>query len=89
MRRPGDIDEQVPEQRVDLPGLWPLVEPRQRELELVQRFVPGFVCTTTWAQGVRKAIGWFQADPGRQAIDAEANKAWDKIIAAYMRAFPA
>ena len=55
----------------------------------IKRFVPGFVCTTTWAQGVRKAIGWFQADPGRQAIDAEANKALDKIIAAYMRAFPA
>ncbi len=55
----------------------------------VKRLVPDFVCTTTWAQGVRKAIAWFKADPARQAIDEEANAAWDKIIAAYLKAFPA
>jgi nucleoside-diphosphate-sugar epimerase len=55
----------------------------------IKRFVPDFVCTTTWAQGVRRAIEWFRADPKRQAIDEEANRKWDQIIAAYMRAFPA
>ena len=55
----------------------------------IKRFVPDFVCTTTWAQGVRKAVAWFQADPKRQVIDEPANAAWDKIIAAYMKAFPA
>lgn len=54
----------------------------------IKRFVPDFVCTTTWAQGVRKAVAWFQADPERRAIDDEANQTWDKIIAAYMKAFP-
>jgi len=54
----------------------------------IKRFVPDFVCTTTWAQGVRRAIAWFKADPNRQAIDDEANQKWDKVIAAYMKAFP-
>jgi nucleoside-diphosphate-sugar epimerase len=55
----------------------------------IKRFVPDFVCTTTWAQGVRKAVAWFRADPSRQATDDGANRTWDKIIAAYMKAFPA
>jgi nucleoside-diphosphate-sugar epimerase len=54
----------------------------------IKRFVPDFVCTTTWAQGVRKAIAWFREDPKRQAIDEKANAAWDKVIAACMKAFP-
>jgi nucleoside-diphosphate-sugar epimerase len=54
----------------------------------IKRFVPDFVCTTTWAQGVRKAIAWFRADAKRQAVDEKANALWDRIIAAYMRAFP-
>ncbi len=54
----------------------------------IKRFVPDFVCTTTFAQGVRQAIAWFEADPARQTVDREANESWDRIIAAYEGAFP-
>jgi len=55
----------------------------------IKRFVPEFHATTTWAQGVRKAIEWFEADPARRTIDEPYNQLWDKIIAAYQVAFPA
>jgi nucleoside-diphosphate-sugar epimerase len=54
----------------------------------IKRLVPDFVCEIPWAEGVRRALNWFEADPARQTIDYEANQEWDRIIAAYMRAFP-
>ena len=54
----------------------------------LKRFVPDFVATTTFAQGVRRAIEWFQADPERKQVDEETNETWDRIIAAYEGAFP-
>ncbi len=49
----------------------------------LKRFVPDFVATTTYAQGVRQTLAWFEADPARRQIDEEANAAWDRMIAAY------
>ena len=49
----------------------------------IKRFVPGYCATTTFAQGVRRSLAWFDADPARKLIDTEANAAWDKLIAAY------
>ena len=54
----------------------------------IKHFVPDFKCEVTWAEGVRRALAWHAADPARQAIDAESNQLWDKLIAAYQRAFP-
>jgi len=54
----------------------------------IKRFVPDFQCTVTWAEGVRRAIAWFDADPSRRTIDEAANREWDEIIAAYERSFP-
>ena len=54
----------------------------------IQRFVPDFVATVRWSEGVRRAIAWHEADPSRCTIDEEANRAWDTFIAAYERAFP-
>lgn len=54
----------------------------------IKRFVPGFQCETSWAQGVRRALEWFEADPQRQRIDSRANELWDRIINAYERAYP-
>jgi hypothetical protein len=42
----------------------------------------------TWAEGVRRAIAWHEADPARCTIDDAANRLWDKILAAYLQAFP-
>jgi len=53
----------------------------------IRKFVPDFVCEVPWAEGVRRAIAWHEAEPARQRIDAEMNRTWDKIIAAYERAF--
>jgi len=37
-------------------------------------------------RGVRQTLAWFDADPARKQIDAEANATWDKLIDAYERA---
>lgn len=55
----------------------------------IKRFVPDFSATVRWAEGVRRAIAWHEADPGRCTVDEEADRLWDRIIAAYERAFPA
>jgi nucleoside-diphosphate-sugar epimerase len=54
----------------------------------IKRFVPDYECKVPWAEGVRKALAWFEADPSRQTIDQQANQLWDMIISAYERAFP-
>jgi nucleoside-diphosphate-sugar epimerase len=51
----------------------------------IKRFVPDFVATTKLRDGVAKSIAWYDAEPGRQVIDQEANAAWDKLINAYDR----
>lgn len=52
----------------------------------VKRVVPGFSARTPFATGIRRTLAWFEADPARQQIDAELNRRWDKLIAAYERA---
>jgi nucleoside-diphosphate-sugar epimerase len=54
----------------------------------IKRFVPGFACQVTWAEGVRQSLAWFEADPTRRTIDRDADQLWDRIIAAYEPAFP-
>ena len=49
----------------------------------IKRFVPGYVATTSFAQGIRQTLAWFDADPARKQIDAAASAAWDRLIAAY------
>jgi nucleoside-diphosphate-sugar epimerase len=55
----------------------------------IKRFVPDFVATTRFRDGMVRSVNWFDADPARQEIDAEANAAWDKLIAAYQRGLEA
>ena len=54
----------------------------------IKRWVPDFVATVPWSEGVRRAIAWHEADPSRCTIDDEANRVWDTLIAAYERAWP-
>jgi nucleoside-diphosphate-sugar epimerase len=51
----------------------------------IKRFVPGYCATTPFGQGIRRTLAWFDADPARRQIDAEANATWDKLIEAYER----
>ena len=52
----------------------------------IKRFVPDYCATTPFAQGIRRTIAWFDADPARRQIDDEANARWDKLIDAYEKA---
>jgi len=49
----------------------------------IKRFVPGYEATTPFAQGIRRTLAWFDADPARRQIDAELSATWDKLIDAY------
>jgi hypothetical protein len=51
----------------------------------IKRFVPDFVCTTRFREGIARTIASFDADPARKQIDQEANAMWDKLIAVYER----
>ncbi len=52
----------------------------------IKRFVPGYCATVPFAEGIRRTLAWFDADPARKQIDAEANAVDDKLIDAYERA---
>ncbi|MFO8008288.1 MAG: NAD-dependent epimerase/dehydratase family protein, partial [Candidatus Brocadiia bacterium] len=49
----------------------------------IKRYVPDFVATTTFAQGIRRVLAWFETDESRRQVDEQANETWDRIIAAY------
>jgi nucleoside-diphosphate-sugar epimerase len=49
----------------------------------IKRFVPGYCATTSFDQGIRQSIAWFNADPSRKQIDQQVNAAMDKLISAY------
>lgn len=49
----------------------------------IKRFVPDFVATTRFAQGIERTIAWFDADPARRQIDEEANRSYDRLIESY------
>src|SRR5580700_9204401 len=51
----------------------------------IKRFVPTYCATTTFAEGIRQTMAWFDADPARRQIDDEANARWDKLIESYER----
>jgi nucleoside-diphosphate-sugar epimerase len=51
----------------------------------IKRFVPGYGATMPFGQGIRRTLAWFDADPVRKQVDAEANARWDKLIDAYER----
>ena len=51
----------------------------------IKRLVPDFRAATPFAEGIRRTLAWFDADPARQQIDAEMDAGWDRLIAAYER----
>ncbi len=54
----------------------------------IKRTVPDYACQVPWAEGVRRSLAWFEADPTRQVVDEQACALWDRILQAYGRAFP-
>ncbi len=49
----------------------------------IKRFVPDYVATTRFAQGIGRSLAWFDADPRRKLIDSEENAIWDELIDSY------
>jgi nucleoside-diphosphate-sugar epimerase len=48
----------------------------------IKAFVPGFVATTPFSDGVARSVRWFASRPERQTIDEEFNSRCDRIIEA-------
>ncbi len=55
----------------------------------IKRFVPDFVATTRFRDGIKHSLAWYDADPARRVIDAEADAKYDRLIAAYERGLAA
>ena len=49
----------------------------------IKRFVPDFRATTPFAEGIRRTIAWFDADPARRQVDAEMDARMDRLVTAY------
>jgi nucleoside-diphosphate-sugar epimerase len=49
----------------------------------LKRLVPEFSTRVSFAEGIRRTVAWFDAEPARQQIDAAMDAAWDRLIAAY------
>ena len=49
----------------------------------LRNLVPEFRTTVRFAEGIRRTIAWFDADPARQQIDAEMDASWDRLVEAY------
>ena len=49
----------------------------------IKRFVPGFCATVSFAEGIRRSLAWFDADPARKQVDAATQTLWDKMISGY------
>jgi nucleoside-diphosphate-sugar epimerase len=52
----------------------------------IKQFVPGYCATIPFAQGFRRSLAWFEADPARQLVDEKTWQAHDRIIAAWQKA---
>jgi nucleoside-diphosphate-sugar epimerase len=54
----------------------------------IKRLAPDFACTIPFSHGAAEIIAWYDADPARQVVDEKFNALTDRIIAAYMQAWP-
>jgi nucleoside-diphosphate-sugar epimerase len=52
----------------------------------IKRAVPGFDATVSFAEGMRRSLAWFDADPRRRTVNDEANSLMDRIISAQLSA---
>jgi len=49
----------------------------------IKRFVPDFVATMRFRDGIKQSLAWYDADSARRVVDHAANAKYDKLIAAY------
>ena len=49
----------------------------------IKTFVPDYIATIPFNQGIKRTLAWFEAEPKRQIIKEESNKMIDNILKAY------
>lgn len=54
----------------------------------IKRLVPDFACTIPFSHGAREVLAWFDADPARQVVDTALDALMDRMIEAYLAAWP-
>ena len=47
----------------------------------VKSLVPDFVATTTFAQGAREIVDWYDAHPAEKVVDPKLNELFDRLVA--------
>jgi nucleoside-diphosphate-sugar epimerase len=52
----------------------------------IKRFVPDYVATIPFHEGIRRTVSWFQADEGRMHVRSEDDAQIERILAAYQHA---
>ncbi|MBC2607055.1 NAD-dependent epimerase/dehydratase family protein [Pelagicoccus albus] len=55
----------------------------------IKRLVPEFQPKVRFAEGIKRTIDAFDANPARKVINAEMNIKWDRILAAYQKGLEA
>jgi nucleoside-diphosphate-sugar epimerase len=51
----------------------------------IKRFVPDYVATRRYRDGIRRSIAWYDANPARRVIDEAYSVKYDKLIAVYQK----
>jgi nucleoside-diphosphate-sugar epimerase len=46
----------------------------------IKRFVPDFLSTIAFSDGIKKTLKWFEADPSRMVVKEETNRFLDELI---------
>lgn len=54
----------------------------------IRRVVPDFSAKIPFAEGIKRTVAWFEAEPSRMRIREENNRLLDRILERYARAFP-
>lgn len=49
----------------------------------IKRFVPGYLATIPFREGIKKTVDWFDSHPDRIRIDEDNNRLMDAVLAAY------
>jgi nucleoside-diphosphate-sugar epimerase len=52
----------------------------------IKRFVPTFVATIPFKQGIKRTLDWFEADPARCVVKKETNEFIDRILQRFEKA---
>ena len=52
----------------------------------IRRYVPDFVATIPFHEGIRETLAWFSADARRWVVNPQVHESMDRIIAAWRKA---